>query len=343
MTAQSFEEARKGLLRSLAHHMILLAERAQIMDDSKANHNILENSYLTWTGKAVFKWQAVRSIDTEDLEGSFHRLTRHCTVVDAQELGLADSIGEQTPLLSNPLPAFTSELPLDIVSSDHYEAPFFQISGSSSDSLHSRLLVCDSALGVDVDVDGICGLCPPLSLDVPIDMIPDHLDDPQQGQLVSEAQTPVDHHSKPYLKRQWDWWDFPDFEVQNMSGVPVPGLPNPPTVYPILPGISDASDTSCLSMPEIEYGSIPMTCDVPESASPMHAFEKPSFGIGLLNSDDADGGRMHCSGLPFQNLESCKLTRSQQFPMDEKALQMKYVCVPCDSAERDSEVFISLL
>ena len=309
MTAHAFEEAQKELLRSLAHHMILVAERAQILDDSRANHNILENAYLIWTGKAVFMWAAVSPDGSEELEESFDPVTCNPRVYHAQELGSAGWIGERTPLLSNLLPAFTFKSSADIVSPDNYvDGPISQINNSSTDPFHSRCLSCNSAF--DVYVGGLCGLCLPLSLDFPIDRIPDPLDEPQQDQYISEPRASANAHSTSRLENQLDWSDFLNLSVLKMSGVPV-GLDDHPTTYSNLPGIPNASHTSCLSTPEIESGPTPLTYDLLESASPTIAVERPSFGVEPLAGDSVHGKSMYGLEFTFQHVESSKPTQSQ--------------------------------
>lgn len=60
MTASSFEEAQKELLRILAHHMIIIAERAGILETQGADCLLQGNAHRLWSGKAVFNWDLVQ-------------------------------------------------------------------------------------------------------------------------------------------------------------------------------------------------------------------------------------------------------------------------------------------
>lgn len=74
MTANAFEEAQKELLRILAHHMILIAERTHIIDNQRTDCDILENAYRLWSGKAVFNWDVVQVHGSQD----FCSCSLHC-------------------------------------------------------------------------------------------------------------------------------------------------------------------------------------------------------------------------------------------------------------------------
>lgn len=54
---EGFDEARQQLLRILAHHMLLIAERVSLLNDNEAKGRLLENAYRQWSEKAIFEWK----------------------------------------------------------------------------------------------------------------------------------------------------------------------------------------------------------------------------------------------------------------------------------------------
>ncbi len=98
MTANAFAEAQKELLRILAHHMILIAERVHLMDSTRADCRILENACSVWHGKAVFKWETVQPDEPKELQEDFASVACYGLVQNELALGFPGSNLEQSPL-----------------------------------------------------------------------------------------------------------------------------------------------------------------------------------------------------------------------------------------------------
>lgn len=79
ITGNAFSEAQKNLLRNLAHHMIHIAGRAQVLDSQRDNCHTLDHAYCLWSRKAVFEWEIVPNDSPRELEEELRPFAHFCS------------------------------------------------------------------------------------------------------------------------------------------------------------------------------------------------------------------------------------------------------------------------
>lgn len=324
MTPNAFEKAQKELLRILAYHMILIAERVRIIDSHTADCSILENAYRLWRGKAVFRWEMIRPYCPGGL-----------AVYDCCTTASTGSSAEQPPQV-------------------------FETATASSFNTLSVLGQCFSCYN-SLDADGLCQPCLTLYLDVPIDKNLDYLGDPLQGHMVSGTETSHFMRSLPCFEDQKSWSDFPELGRESKGEVYTPSFgPGPhqlSTAYSNLPWHLATFDVSTLGVTGIASASAPLTHDSPEFTSPMNTFEDPNPGNEILTSKDCYGwGMISSKGRPRkakssmsagrQNRSGDKLgKRPQTLTHYNNAAKTLSFCISCKMGLGplvDSEVCVSV-
>lgn len=199
MTTSSFKEAQKELLRILTHHMIVIAERAGILETQGADCPLPGNADRLWSGKAVFKWDLVQLGAMGEHDKGYQSSADYCPVQNHPELEARESEGEQS------LQSIDSLKTSHIYPLSDIAPPDSQLDTSNSllasvldDPTLSRCFACDNAL----DANGLCQICPPgILFDVnqtcPID--------PFGSQGLSQNQTSENIFLSPFIADSQDW------------------------------------------------------------------------------------------------------------------------------------------
>lgn len=187
MTTSAFGEAQRELVRILAHHMILVAERAHVIPGQGPNGQILENAHCLWEGKAVFSWNAVELANPEVDSIS---TTVGSKGLSQPDFGSTGSSGEQSqPFFGNDSTSTLYRCE-QITFTD--KAPVLKVPGANANSFVDRCVSCESVL----DSDGLCRPCLLLGLNFPIDDNQDHVGDP----VGFESQIPAITDSASFLR-----------------------------------------------------------------------------------------------------------------------------------------------
>lgn len=66
-SVQVFSEAQEHLLRILAHHMVYIAERIELLERSISRKRIIEGSACRWNRKATFQWKEMPTPKDADI------------------------------------------------------------------------------------------------------------------------------------------------------------------------------------------------------------------------------------------------------------------------------------
>lgn len=77
--AHVFSEAQKHLLRILAHHMVYIAERINLLEPKVPRKRIVEGSACRWNRRAMFQWNEMPAPKAPDVHGN---LVSFCDVQD---------------------------------------------------------------------------------------------------------------------------------------------------------------------------------------------------------------------------------------------------------------------
>ena len=251
MTANAFEEAQKELLRIMAHHMILIAERVHLMDSPRANCHILENACSVWRGKAVFKWETVRPDEPKELQEDLASVACYGPVLNELALRFPGSDLEQS-------------------------SPSFNV----PNSLKSPS---------DMSFDTAC--CWPSMVLYDNGLISESSDlfgEPSSGHVVSEKQTLETTFSTPYLEDEGDLWDSRNLGAESMGEAFVPsglGLHETSTNESDQPWLPDPTDGLSLSMFEVDSDPISGECGVQRVTSPITALNE-----GRSNDEERNSG-----------------------------------------------------
>lgn len=65
-SAQAFSEAQEHLLRILAHHMVYIAERINLLEPKVSRKRIIEGSACRWNRRATFRWNEMPALKDAD-------------------------------------------------------------------------------------------------------------------------------------------------------------------------------------------------------------------------------------------------------------------------------------
>lgn len=277
MTANAFEDAQKELLRTLTHHMILVAERSHVMSDQKANSLIVEKAYCNWSQKAIFRWETVSLNLHEDLKEDYHSLAHHFS---SQGLRKLESMGIGTSGLYPPqLIERTPILSLDALS-DLKALDSCDTNNVNDETLPSHCVFCASIL----DFSGVCSQCLPLNHDICIDGDPKHIGDPLNGPEFSGYETSANIDGIDQFGYQWNLSNPLQESIQSTVGVGT---------------ASEGKDLHALCIdysglswdPEAESEPRPRTLETsPGFASPASAFDQSLFRKDLqIERNDCDG------------------------------------------------------
>lgn len=68
ISVQNFEATRHQLIRILAHHVIVIAERLSILHQNASKKSLVEGADNRWNKKAIFEWSPICASDSD---GSF--------------------------------------------------------------------------------------------------------------------------------------------------------------------------------------------------------------------------------------------------------------------------------
>lgn len=299
MTANSFEEAQKELLRILAHHMIVIAERAGILETQGADCPLQRNAHRLWSGKAVFKWDVVQLGDFGVHEEGYQSSTDYYPVQGPHELERRESEGKRSLQCIETIRASSPNPLSDIVPPDS----FFEASNSSmasvvDDPTFTRCFACGNAL----DANGLCQLCLP---EVRFDENTTYPVNPFGGKALSQNQASENIYSSPFIEDLQDWSDPSNFGVQNMGGLSTPssepGLHDSFVTESYLPWLVNNSDTSGFGMPGDESATATLTYRLPPLASPGGVFEDTSLDDQLFASGSIRGGNANSSNAHAQD------------------------------------------
>lgn len=213
MTANTFGEAQKQLLRILAHHMILIAERSHVLESQRANGHILENASRLWSGKAVFDWEIVRVDGPREPEEDFEDFTSGSSIKKTQRVTSIDFSGQSSTLDFEDVPT-SPNLFSDTVSPENT----FQFSElpvpPTAYLMHGHCIRCHEYITLkfhSADLEQVvCERCLPhnaatLSLS----------GDPLPGLMVPEMGTSAVADSTPYLEDEWNWSNPPFFPAED--------------------------------------------------------------------------------------------------------------------------------
>ncbi len=66
VSAQAFSEAQEHLLRILAHHMVYIAERINLLEPNVSRKRIIEGSACQWNRRATFRWNVIPASEDTD-------------------------------------------------------------------------------------------------------------------------------------------------------------------------------------------------------------------------------------------------------------------------------------
>ncbi len=294
MTANTFGQAQKELLRILTHHMIHIAGRAHVLDSQTASSNILGNAERLWSEKAVFEWKIVQSQGPSESDEDSDLFASYSSV-HTQEVFSTDMFCDQLTTDFNP--AFSWNPLSDPVSSDsHHGGSNMGTSSATEYPNFRRCISCNSTL----DDDGLCRLCLPLYLDTPIDGILDYLGHPIPGVTTSDTQNSAVACSKPYLEDQSNWLDALEFLAGDVGEVSAQvsrsGQDDVYTSHSTPPWHRDArgaSNAPSLSRRGIEATPTPITHGMTEYASSTNALESPIPVDEVLTNNDRYEGNMN--------------------------------------------------
>lgn len=295
MTANTFGQAQKELLRILAHHMIHVAGRAHVLDSQTVSSNILRNADRLWSEKAVFEWKIVQSQSPSEPDQDSDLFASYSSVHNTQEVFSTDVCCNQSPMDFNP--AFSWNHFSDTVSSDsHYGGSNIGASSATEYPNFCRCISCNSTL----DDDGLCRVCLPIYLDTPIDGTLDYLGRPIPGMTISDIQNSAAACSMPYSEDQPNCLDASDFLVGNNGEVSAqsfrPGLDDVFTSHLTSPWDFHAPGTSkapSLSRGGIEATLTPVTHGMTEHPSSTSIFESPILVDEVLTSDGRYEGNIN--------------------------------------------------
>ena len=282
ITVNAFGDARKELLRVLAHHMVLIAERVSIIHDQTTRCHILDNAYCIWSGKAVFTWEIVEYDHFDDLEKDINSMVGNGPVHEVRDFGLTGPNGSRSSPFFRYGPAPSPSTPLEFLPRDTYGvAPVPGIDTANDDSLLAHVcLVCSGTL----EVDGICQPCLAYTFEAPTSGDPNHLSVNLQDQTGPENWTSGNMYVTPEIDGQYNWSEFPEIEVQNTVGLSVPSsgldLPEIPTPHACIPWQFDTLIDTLIEP------SLSTSGQLPEYASGMTYFDESKFNENPQTSDD---------------------------------------------------------
>lgn len=94
-TNLAFDGAREQLLRILSHHMIHIAERANLMEGQRAKQRLLENAYHQWSSKAVFEWKIASADDHTEILSEDYEFAKPLETQQHLDQFPASFIGDQ--------------------------------------------------------------------------------------------------------------------------------------------------------------------------------------------------------------------------------------------------------
>lgn len=316
MTASSFKEAQKELLRILVHHMVVIAERAGILETQGADCLLPGNAHRLWSGKAVFKWDVVQLGHFGVHEEGYQPPADYYPVQDPSEVETRESEGEQSLQCIDTIQAFSLAPLSDIVPPDSYfETSNSLMASVIDDPTFSRCLACDSAL----DANGLCQLCPP---EILFDENPTYPINSFGGQALSQNQTSENICSPPFIKDLQDWSEPSNFGEQNIGGVSAlsseRGLHDSSITESYLPWLVNNPDTSGFGMLGDESATAPLTYALPPVASPRDVFEDASLGDQLFASGGFYGGNLNPSNAHARDAKDSMAVRTQKQWIERK-------------------------
>ncbi len=240
MTANAFAEAQKELLRILAHHKILIAERVHLMDSPRADCHILENACSVWRGKAVFKWETVQADEFKELQEDLASVACYRPVLNELALGFPGSDLEQSSLTYNVPTSLKSPSDMSFDSACCWPSTVIYDNGLISES--SNLF-----------------------------------GNTQSGHVISKRQTSETTFSTPYPEYEGDLWDSRNVGAETMGEVFAPselGLHKTFTNEFDQPWLPHPMDGLSLSMFEVDSNRMSGECGVQRVTSPIAALNE---------------------------------------------------------------------
>ena len=334
MTYNAFGEAQKGLLRILAHHMILIAERVHIIGSQRADCHILESAYRLWSEKAVFEWDDV-PLDENTQPEDVLSILDCCTAHSIRKRGSIGSGGQQSPLPFSNATASSLDSSTDYIFPNHNLGRLISSETcANDDSILGQCFSCNGAL----NVNGFCQPCLSICLDAAVDGSL-ALGIPIQSHEGSENRNPAAFYSEPSLEDQWYPLDSLNFGVERQSSQQ--GLPDLSPPYSNLLKLNATVPTG-LSEPEFLSDPAPIVYDFPES---MHPVDNPHLGGEPQSSDDQSWESLHSLQYQFSKQTDCSArareSRSSESPIVVSKVweEQNYIrCHQLRLAEIDIEV-----
>ena len=283
MTADAFGEAQKELLRTLTHHMILMAERAHVMSNQKANSRILENADCIWRGKAIFEWETV-SFDTASCHGeNLHPLARHFFVQQPGQLESTGTCGSYSPQPLEPSSALSLEPLPDLVLPDICDVePTCWANNVNEKFLHGHCVSCFSA----VATSGMSSSCLSRKYDLSIDWSPKLRDNILAGPEPSGCENSTYIDGLNSSCNPFNWSDIPHFGMEDSCGVYTAST---------RPSVHDLSKNGSEHPWYPDVGSEPKSGTqetLPDLSSAMIALDEPTFEHELKPSNDHNEGEV---------------------------------------------------
>ena len=348
----AFEEARKELIRILAHHMVLLAERVHIIENQEACEPILENAHRIWSEKAVFKWEVVPSDGLEDFGRASGSPSNDYTVSGAGMLELTFPSEEQLSKSPSYDVACDSISPSHIVPLDNPLAtPVSRDIGTTCDPILGRCFSCSTPL----DANGLCLFCLDPAL---MGESTNHQDDCLQDPTLFQDQNSSNICSSPYLEDQWALMDPLWSRIESMGETSAessgPLGQNLSPICPNLPRKPSPAYISSFSMLENNFTPTNPTYGLPEFASPEGASADPGpgnqssadFGYGEGNVDPS---KLHTRDsqnlMPIRKLKQSIRGTSRKSPTLENPDPVTKVpfmgtCISCNSIIQSTKIDI---